>query len=626
MSTTLRTGRWVAATLVLALFCLPLVVDLNEPEMRSDEAIYSYAVQRILETNDWLTPRSIPGDGPFLEKPPLKLWIVAAGMRVGLLPPSDAGMRRFDGFFGAIAFLYIFLIGCRLSGTACGVISVFVVFTFDPLLFEHGLRSNNMEASVFLCYCGGIYHFSRWVETARKASRRWHTFAAAGYFILGFMTKFVAALFLPLVCVATLAWGRKDEPGAWSNVRDWMLPTAVTVIVIMPWFLYETHMFGLEFWHIIFGVHIFKRFTNFLDPAHLQPWHYYLSGTWREVATSGSQILVGVGLARLVYKSIRGQSWLARLILVWGTVPLILISIGTSKLMHYAYPFWPPLGLASGLAFTWGLCDVEKRAARWTALQVSAYPRPWYLSLIQSNLKGTLAFLCLLLTSIALWSFAAGRIELEVHGITVFRNSSFVRPMILALFCCWLSIEWTDVPRLVASIALAALLPINAYIDKINKIERVDHPIRAARDCINAVHSGGALVGGGVMNASGVDVLHHAYYYYLWRTGAWVVVPHFSLPDALDRLVIPGRQTPVLIARSDYFDLIAALQQRLTSGDSGVRTPQDALTAPLGLSQKTVTFDDNVAIVLPGPFGACAESILAAGGHPIWKDRSQTLR
>ena len=41
----------------------------------------------------------------------------------------------------------------------------------------------------------------------------------------------------------------------------------------------------------------------------------------------------------------RGRSWLV--------VPLALMSMGTSKLHHYAYPFLPPLALAAGFGPGW---------------------------------------------------------------------------------------------------------------------------------------------------------------------------------------------------------------------------------------------------------------------------------
>jgi len=104
---------WLA--LVLALFCLPLFIGLGREDVRDDEAIYSFAVERVLETGDWLEPKSIPNETwAFLEKPPLKFWIVAAPIRFGLLPHNEFGFRFWDALFGALSFIYVFLIGSRL--------------------------------------------------------------------------------------------------------------------------------------------------------------------------------------------------------------------------------------------------------------------------------------------------------------------------------------------------------------------------------------------------------------------------------------------------------------------------------------------------------------------------------
>src|SRR6185436_16011103 len=89
----------IGLAVVLIGFVLPLARHLHEPELSSDEAIYSYAVDRMLDTGEWFTPRSIPTDEPFLEKPPLKFWLVAGAMHAGLLPRTDAGMRGLDAVF-----------------------------------------------------------------------------------------------------------------------------------------------------------------------------------------------------------------------------------------------------------------------------------------------------------------------------------------------------------------------------------------------------------------------------------------------------------------------------------------------------------------------------------------------
>jgi 4-amino-4-deoxy-L-arabinose transferase-like glycosyltransferase len=108
----MKLGRaWPAA--ILALFCIPLFVDLGHADLFGDEAIYSWGADYILQTGEWLTPVSSPyPDRPFLEKPPLKFWVVAAGIKAGL-PHDEFGLRFWDALCGGLAFLYVFGIGRR---------------------------------------------------------------------------------------------------------------------------------------------------------------------------------------------------------------------------------------------------------------------------------------------------------------------------------------------------------------------------------------------------------------------------------------------------------------------------------------------------------------------------------
>ena len=341
--------RWAFAlelALILCAFCIPLFVGLGRWDFHNDESIYSYAVDRIIETGDWLTPRSIPGDGPFLEKPPLKFWIVAAGITSGLLPHDEIGLRFWDALFGAIAFVYVFLFGWRIAGPGCGFIAVLLLFTLDSLLFEHGLRSNNMEAALVLSYCGGLYHFARWAESA-VASRR-HALAVGAFFALGFMTKFVAALFMPMIVLLAILW-RAD---AWRRLKaqrtDWLAPAALVLAIAAPWFIYQTMAGGAMVWREMFGVHVYQRFTAALDPGHLQPWHAYFSWTWEELVFAGSSLIAAAGMVTAAVRAVAGHSWAARLIVLWFAVPFVLLSMTPSKVIHYIYPFWPAIAIAAG--------------------------------------------------------------------------------------------------------------------------------------------------------------------------------------------------------------------------------------------------------------------------------------
>jgi hypothetical protein len=97
----------------------------------------------------------------------------------------------------------------------------------------------------------------------------------------------------------------------------------------------------------------------------LSPGDYYVSATWHELTHAGAEVVAVAGLARLAYVAWRDEVWLARLVLLWGVAPMVLISLGTSKLLHYAYPFWPPIGIGAGMAFTWMLEKLDEPIGAW---------------------------------------------------------------------------------------------------------------------------------------------------------------------------------------------------------------------------------------------------------------------
>ena len=338
--------RWLAVILVL--FCLPLFFGLRSVDLETDEAIYSFAVDRILEDGQWLQPKSSPSEtAVFLEKPPLKFWIVAAPIRAGLLPHDEFGLRFWDALMGAVAFAYVFAIGCRLAGPICGGVAVMALFAHRPLLFDHGIRGNNMEAALFLSYCGGVYHFLVW--GGDRAVRRGRHAAAVGlYFALGFLTKFVAVIFLPAVLGLSALLIRPVRQRLWPSRASWLGVAGLVLLIVAPWFIYAQIVFGPEVWHTMLAEHVYARFTTGLNPEHVHPWYYYLELMWTYLSLEGIQWIVTVGVAILVVQTIRRRWFEGTVVLVWGILPLALISVGSSKLYHYAYPFLPPLALALG--------------------------------------------------------------------------------------------------------------------------------------------------------------------------------------------------------------------------------------------------------------------------------------
>jgi hypothetical protein len=563
--------------------------------------------------------------------------------------------------------VYVFLFGRQLQRATLGragyhkldglaaLIALLILFTLDPLIFEHGLRSNNMEAALFLAYCGGLYHAARWVEMtaargqdgSRRSAARRQAFAAALYFVLGFMTKFVAVLFLPLVALLALAW-RRD---AWAIVRrgwtDWMLPTAAAVALVAPWFAYQTIHRGSEFWAVILGAHVVTRFTSALDPNHLQPWHFYFVQTWTELGLSRSRLVVASGLAVLLWLAGRGR-WLARLVLLWWLVPFALMSLGTSKLYHYTVPFLPPLALGAGLAGVGLLMALETLTDRFDLLRrvnaaaASIARRPRLRAAVLAGAGA--AFI------VGVWTALFGPFAIHAGDLRLFRNSSVARPLVIAGLLFLVTGPARLKPLAIGTLALILALPLSTYVEKVRKLSTVHRPFRALRDCIEEQIASEATERRGVL-VSDPLLLTHAYYYYLRKTGPWEEGLDRLSREARQRLVEPGRETPIILSRQQLDDLAARLGAEVrmpvnrteprSADPSRLPRAQPAAHAadkslPLDerplrdrhprhvsdlrmptASVRGVIPEDHMTILLPGPYEACVAPVVAAGARPL---------
>jgi 4-amino-4-deoxy-L-arabinose transferase-like glycosyltransferase len=595
--TSRRAAAWLGAAAIVVAFGLPVFVDLGATDFKGDEPIYAFAVDRMLDQGDWLTPKSIPNDnGAFLEKPPLKFWIVAASVKAGLLPRNELGYRVWDVLFGIGAFLYVYAIGLRASGIVCGLTAVLVLFGHRPLIVEHGLRSNNMEAALLLSYCGGMFHALAWAGAEKEKRRFWHAIAVGLWFVLGFMTKFVAAAFLPASLVVMAALSSKWRKRLLGDWRSWLASIVTATALILPWFLYQFHVRGEEFWEVIFGKHIFVRFTEYLDPAHLHPWYFYLTSMFREFSWAHDFVLVCLGLVLLTYRAVRYRSETAMLLLVWFVLPVAAISAGTSKLYHYLYPFLPPLALGVGL-IPMTVMDAAQRhrdaVARvlervWPARRAERIPRPVRRVLIA---VAAAAIVLAALTPIV------GSVTLRNGHDILFRSSTTSRPLIVATVLLMAAGLFRVIPVALVAVLLLVALPFDAYrnvtsVEIPREVTLDGAPMRDLRHCLLELQAHGAPSGVYVRSP---DTMQWKYIYYL-REAGW-------RPDPLDdrqmaeRLLVASTQRPVFVSNTDYAHFVQTLEGDLQRRDDAARV--DGVTRLL--------WNDGQNLLLPGPYSACGD-------------------
>jgi 4-amino-4-deoxy-L-arabinose transferase-like glycosyltransferase len=580
--------------LLLAAFCLPLFFGLDRTDLENDEAIYAYAVESILVTGEWLSPRISPSaDTVFLEKPPLKFWIVAAPIQLGLLPLDEVGLRLWDAVFGGIAFVYVFLIGRRLAGWICGAMALLVLFGHEPLLFIHGLRSHNMEAALFLCYCGGVYHYLALMDAADGRARARHIAAITALFCLGFLTKFVAALFLPMVLAAAAVLLPAHRRRLAADWRRWRLAGLLAAAVIVPWFAYQSVQEGAGFWRVIVGEHVYARFTDSVDPAHRMPWDFYLSSAWFQLARSGSAWWAAFGLIVLAGQTLRRRRAEELVVLLWLVLPLCLISLGTSKLYHYFYPYLPPIALAAGYGLAWLVTLFAGAAARrretvagWFSAQRARWPSRVTLGGSRPARWQPL-FAALMAVALALAVLALIEpVRVTLGGQTLFRNHSVPRPLLAAVLFAWLAGFGRLAAVVIAALIISFLVPtpVEGYRANLGRLAQTSHPLRTLGECVRDVEASKRARGDAVLEPYTPvrDGFLHSYFYYLRGSGWFEQLDDERLRDAA---FTPGRERPVIVEATDY---VAFLSR------AGAHDPM-----PEGFSQP------GLVILLPGEYARC---------------------
>ncbi len=605
---------WLGLAIVIVTFCLPLFLNIGRTDFENDEAAHSLTVEAMVNDGAWLTPKNVDQGGvPFLEKPPLKFWLVAVPIRLGLLPDNEFGMRFWDAVIATIAFLYVFAIGRRLAGVACGLGAVLILFAHQPLLFDHGLLANDMESTLVLAYSAGVYHLLRWFDEADAARRRRHVFAIALYVALAFMVKFVAIAFLPVVLAVVTLASRTGRSRLRADWRVWLAAGALSLALVAPWFLYEWHQFGKLFWQTILGDQVVTRFTAYLDPNHLNPWHYYWSTIARELWTSGAGVSVAIGVILLAIQTVRRRFEEGPTILLWFVLPVTLMSLMTSKLYHYAYPYLPPLALAGGYAAAVAAGDLWRLAAPWAARVDSMLDVRLPVVLRSKGVRWTLVVLGAAAAAIAIATHATGgNLRLAFGGVTILRSASAPRAWFFAVVILALGRGLGHSLRLaLVALLVAVLLPVAGAGRTFARLPREQHPLRTIGRCLQDV-AGRARpgdVGSGMwIEATGIA---HFYYYYFHRLGVWNERDIRSDAAVFTHLVVPSMQTPVLLSarrNSEYQEAVDKDQRKLLEWVAR-RTGLDTATLKADFDASytaTIVFGGREYLLLPGPFSVCA--------------------
>ena len=350
MTTTGGRTRWWGPVWLLALCALTLGPALGTASRLTYHEAFVAQGREILASGNWEHPTI--GGRPWLEKPPLPFWMVAAaGAIAGRVSPIAA--RLPSALAATFLSLGVFWLTRRRYGPTIALLAGAVQATTSWTVLRGRLAEADITlACLFVWTIVAFDHLRTTTEDeADEANRqrwRWAFFVLLGLTSLVKGTGFGAAMVMAVVA-AVLAWDRRPEA-----VRRLIFPAGWLVFggLALVWPLAMVARYGRGVGSL-WLMHVADRVGDRSGHGFFagESWGEYVLGVlgqgmpWTPLAM--------IGIYRAVVAARRGGASAGdRLMLAWTVAPLVLVSLPGGRNTHYAiyaivpWSIWSALTLA----------------------------------------------------------------------------------------------------------------------------------------------------------------------------------------------------------------------------------------------------------------------------------------
>jgi 4-amino-4-deoxy-L-arabinose transferase-like glycosyltransferase len=281
--------------------------------------------------NDWVTPRLF--SEPFLEKPPLSLWLDAGAIRAfGGTPWAVRLTSAFAGLF-SVMLLYAML---RRLGRPVTVAWTAAILLATMASYWSNVRGVGEDALLALGVSTALLAF---LAGQRQASISNGLLFVAGIAIAT-LSKGVLGLAMPGVVIFAylLATGLMDKR---LNVAGWLRPGLLTLLGLVPLMIWLAMLYQRGGAHAVTEVLLTNsvgRFSgSFVEAGHHEPYYYYLVKLPQ--AFLPWNILVYLGLWHF-RKSLMANRYLLFFTL-WLLAQFVMLTLASSKRTVYLMSLTP---------------------------------------------------------------------------------------------------------------------------------------------------------------------------------------------------------------------------------------------------------------------------------------------
>ena len=299
-----------------------------------DEANYAVVSKAVAQTGDWIVFRW-PGGNFFFDKPPLYLWLTAAGYLLFGIGEFATRLPSALGGIGVVAVTYF--LGRRLFGRGAGLAAAGILLTTTDFL--RYARFGTLDVLQLFFFTALILAY---LGTSGRPSRWWWFWAAsAGCF----MTKGPLVVLAWGICgihfLVDRRWKSLAAPQAW-------LGTLLFAAIVAPWHIAAFQAQPEGFWNEYVVKNYVTRGATVLD-GHEGGAYFYL-----RVLINKYQpwiFIAPIALAYAVRRLIKGPARSAEaLLLGWVCVIFVFFTfLVKTKLNWYILPIHPALSILAGV-------------------------------------------------------------------------------------------------------------------------------------------------------------------------------------------------------------------------------------------------------------------------------------
>ena len=358
-----------ALVLAIAAFNLTYRLD-REFVSEWDEALYATTASETIAGGHWVATTLDGAIDYYNTKPPLNFWLVAVSFK--LFGPGLVSLRLVSVISAWLTVAVMMLWTRRALGTTVAIWTGLVLSTTFGFVHVHAGRSGNTDALFTLVLV--LIAVALWAERRNIWHRAWLGPLLATAFMLRGMAVLMPLALIAGVWIATPRVARARFAHAW---RPTVCAALLAIAPVTAWMVARYQIDGWAFLKLLFWYDFVERSTQVIE-GHPGGVFYYLNILQKHqfdwlIAGMASALLFPWARAEMhaLWSRWRRDD-LARVLVVWAVVALVLPTAMQTKLPWYLNTFYPLFALLVALAVTHAIARTRATSPDWRRYALAA--------------------------------------------------------------------------------------------------------------------------------------------------------------------------------------------------------------------------------------------------------------